>query len=297
MDFWAQHKDFILKILAGVGVFLVALIARSITYGDELENAQAANKTLVAKIRALKVAPQSEIQELQADADRLEANARALTGQIGWDLSDRRLEQKLLRRVVGYTREYARQGDDAIQRAVEDFRSGIQQDINGGFGRLRLRITQDLVDEAREKGIKVEKDREGIGFGAVTEMAEDELRMYLLQLELVTRVARAAIDARVDSFDEVRITTSRGREPVIPGANPAFLQQYEVTVAFTASQDAARAVLNRLEEEAPHVPIAGLSVSRVRRPADHVSVELVLFAVAADPDAAFAEEKTEERKP
>ena len=98
------------------------------------------------------------------------------------------------------------------------------------------------MDEAREKGIKVEKDREGIGFGAVTEMAEDELRMYLLQLELVTRVARAAIDARVDSFDEVRITTSRGREPVIPGANPAFLQQYEVTVAFTASQDAARAV-------------------------------------------------------
>ncbi len=39
MDFWAQHKDFVLKILAGLGVFIVAIIARRITYGDELENA------------------------------------------------------------------------------------------------------------------------------------------------------------------------------------------------------------------------------------------------------------------
>ncbi|MCK6459315.1 MAG: hypothetical protein L6Q95_05415 [Planctomycetes bacterium] len=291
MDFWAQHKDFILRILAGVGVFLVALIARSITYGDELEKEQAANVRLAGKIRALKVAPESEIQALEADAERLKANAHLLTGQIGWDLSDDRLEQKLLRRIVGYTREYAQQGEDAIQRAVEDFRGGIQQDINGGFGRLRLMVSQALVDEAKVKGIKVEKDREGIGFGAVTDMAEDELTMYLLQLELVARVARAAIDARVDSFDDVRITTSRGREPVIPGANPSFLQQYEVTVVFTANQDAARAVLDRLEEDAPRVPVAALRLGRVKRPADHLSVELALHAVAANPDVPFAEEK------
>jgi hypothetical protein len=291
VDFWAQHKDFILKILAGVGVFLVALIARSITYGDELEKEQAANRSLAGKIRALQVAKKSEIQELQKDAERLEANARALTGQIGWDLSDDRLEQKLLRRIVGYTREYARQGDDAIQRAAEDFRSGIQQDINGGFGRLRLMVSRDLVEEAKEKGVKVDKDREGVGFAAVVDMAEDELLQYLLQLELVARVSRAAIDARVDSFDSVGIATSKGREPVIPGANPKFLEQYEVTVGFTASQDAARAVLNRLEEDAPHVPITGLVLRRVKRPVDHLSVELTLLAIAANPDVDFVEKK------
>ena len=31
MDFWPQHKDFVLRVLAGFGVFLVALIARGIT--------------------------------------------------------------------------------------------------------------------------------------------------------------------------------------------------------------------------------------------------------------------------
>ena len=36
MDFGAQHKDFVLKVLAGFGVFLVALIARGVCYGDDL---------------------------------------------------------------------------------------------------------------------------------------------------------------------------------------------------------------------------------------------------------------------
>lgn len=291
MDFWAQHKDFILKILAGVGVFLVALIARSITYGDELETQQALNRSRAARVRALQVAKESEIEELRKDAERLQANARAMTGQIGWDLSDDRLEQKLLKRIVGYTRAYAQRGEDAIQRAAEDFRGAIQEDLNSGFGRLRIMVRQELVEEAKEKGLKVDKDREGIGFEAVTDMAEDERLQYLLQLELVARVARAAIDARVDSFDEVRIMTSRGREAVIPGANPAFLQEYTVTVSFTASADAALAVLNRLEQEAPHVPIAELRVGRVKRPADHLFVELTLLATAANPDVPFAEKK------
>jgi hypothetical protein len=290
VDFWAQHKDFILKVLAGVGVFLVALIARSITYGDELEQAQARNRSLSGRIRSMQLVKESEIHELQRDADRLLANARALTGQIGWDLSDDRLEQKLLRRIVAYTREFSQKGDDALLRAVEDFRSGIQGDLNSGFGRLRHFVRQELVEEAREKGIRVEK---GLGFDAVTDMAEEERLQYLLQLELVARVARAAIDARVDSFDDVAITTARSREPAIPRASPAFLQEYAVTVSFSASQEAARAVLNRLEAEAPQVPVSGLAVRRVKRPEDHLSVELTLVAVAANPDpaVAFAEEK------
>ena len=42
MDFWAQHKDFVLKVLAGFAVFVVALIARGVVYGDDLEQGQGA---------------------------------------------------------------------------------------------------------------------------------------------------------------------------------------------------------------------------------------------------------------
>jgi len=291
VDFWAQHKDFILKILAGIGIFLVALFARSITYGDELETAQAQNGSLAGRIRSLKVAKESDIQALQKDADKLLDNAEALTGQIGWDLSDDRLDQKLLRRILRYTRNYAQKSDEEVQRAAEDYRAAIHEDLNGGFGRLRLFVRQALVEEAKERNIKIERDKEGIGFDAVTDMADDELQQYLMQLELVARVARAAIDAGVDSFDDVHIITTVGREEVIPGANPAFLKEYAVTINFTASAEALWVVLNRLEEDTPHVPLAELHLARVKRPENHLSVEIKLMATAADPSKPFKEKK------
>ena len=86
MDFWAQHKDFILKVLAGVGVFLVALIARGITYGDELENEQARTGKLKNEISSKKIPKPAEIRELNAIAAQLQQNADSLAGQVGWNL-------------------------------------------------------------------------------------------------------------------------------------------------------------------------------------------------------------------
>jgi hypothetical protein len=294
VDFWAQHKDFILKILAGVGVFLVALIARSITYGDELEKEQQLNTSRASKIRNMKVPNENEIDELRKDATRLEANARTLAGQVGWDGSDDRLEQKLLRRIVGCTRTSAQGGEEAVQRRAEDFRGVIQQDLNSGFGQLRIMVQQELIEEAREKGIRIGEKAQGIGFEQVTSMNDDERLQYLLQLELVARAVRAAIDVRVHSLDTVQITTQRRRDAAIPGANPEFLQEYEVDFGFTASQDAAREVINRLEAEPPHVPMTELHALRVKRPEDFLAVDVKLLAVVANADKSFA---AEEKKP
>jgi hypothetical protein len=287
VDFWAQHKDFILKILAGVGIFLVVLLARSITYGDELEREEATNRSLKAKISSTQVAKESEIQALQQDAERLKANAKALTEQIGWNLDDKALESTLLRRILRYTRTYAKRSDADVQRAVDDFRAGLNDDLNSGFGQLRIKVGQDLVEEAKQKGIKVDEGGEGVAFATVTNIEPNEKLQYLMQLELVSRFARAAIDAPVDAIDSVRITGSERREPPIPGANPEFFNQYQVEVRFTASANAARAVVNHLEDSPPQVPIVGLHVDRVKRPVDHISVDLKLLATAADPSKPF----------
>ena len=284
MDFWAQHKDFILKILAGVGVFLVALIARSITYGDELEQEQAKNRGLAAKIASTKVAPVPKTQELEADAKRLEENTKALATQIGFDLGDEGLKQKLLERILRFTRKYARESEDGVKRAAEDFRGALRENLNGGFGQLRLMVRQELVDEANERNIKVE---EGIGFGNVTDLEPDQLVQYLLQLELVARIARYAIDARVDQVERIDIEAGRQKE-VIPGANPEFIEEYEVKVVFTASQKAIRTIIDRLEQEAPRPAITELRAARAARPIDHLSVEMVLKATAANPEVPFA---------
>ncbi|MFI5402534.1 MAG: hypothetical protein ACHQ1G_06320 [Planctomycetota bacterium] len=289
MDFWAQHKDFILKILAGVGVFLVALIARGITYGNELETEQAKNDKLVREIASTPVAPMPRIQELEADKERLTESARSLATQVGWNLGDEMLERTLLERILKYTRRYAREGDDGVRRAAEDFRSALRENLNGGFGQLRLMVRQQLVEEANERNIKVTEE---LGVGSVIQMEPDELLQYLLQLELVARVVRYAIDARVDSVETIGITTAGSRRAeVIPGANPDFIQEYEVKLAFTASQPALRTIVDRLEQELPRAALAEMRATRVMRPVDHLSVEMTLLATASNPDVPFAKEK------
>ncbi len=286
MDFWAQHKDFILKILAGVGVFLVALIARSITYGDELETELLKNARLAQEIRSTPVASVARIQELEADRDRLHENARAIATQIGWDLGDEGLVQTLLERTLRCTRRYSREGEEGVKRAAEDFRTALRDNLNGGFGELRLRVRRELVEEANEKNIKV---AEGIGFENVIQLEPDQLIQCLLQLELVARVTRYAIDARVASVEDIAITpVGSRREEVIPGANPDFIQEYEVKLVFTASQKALRTIVDRLEQEMPRVALTELVATKVKRPADHLTVEMKILATASNPDVPFA---------
>ena len=98
MDFWAQHKDFVLKILAGVGVFLVALIARGVVYGDELESERSENLKLANQIRARKLLETEDIDRLDRDAKVLEKNIEDLSNQIGWDLRRSDFDLVLIRR-------------------------------------------------------------------------------------------------------------------------------------------------------------------------------------------------------
>jgi hypothetical protein len=291
VDFWAQHKDFILKVLAGLGIFLVALIARSITYGDDLENAQHANAQLGQQIRAMRIAPVPEIQALKGDAEKLGQNAAMIARQIGWNVAEKDPEQELLTRILRYTRRYARQGENEVRRATEDFRQALRDDLNGGFGQLRLMVRQELVEEAGERNIKI---AEGIGLENLKELESDELLQYLLQLELVARVVRYGIDAGVVAITDVKITMrqrGRGREEVIPGANLEFLEEYPVTVTFAASQGATLKILDRLEAEGPRVPLTGIKAQRLPKPADHLSVELTVRATAANTLVPFAAEK------
>lgn len=279
MDFWAQHKDFILKVLAGVGVFLVALIVRGMTYGDELQKEESTNQQLARKVKMLKIAPLPQIEATEKDTEALEKDAETITEQIGFDLGKDGLQMDLLKRMVGYTRRYR----DNVDQEAQRHRDALQQDLDGGFGQLRLMLRQELSEEASEKNIQLP----GIGFENVLEVDEGEVLKYLLQLELAARVVRYAIDAPVDAVTDLTITTKQ-REVAIPDANPDFLQEYAVKVALRGSQASIANILNRLEEELPRVPLQKLQITRVTRPADRIDVDLTLLAVAADPRVPFA---------
>ena len=162
MDFWAQHKDFVLKILAGVGVFLVALIARGVVYGDELESERSENLKLANQIRARKLLETEDIDRLDRDARVLEKNIEDLSNQIGWDLRRSDFDLVLIRRSLSYLRRFQGEGADqsALDAEAQTYRELIRADLDGGFGQLRHNVKDDLVEEANEKGVRL-----GAGLG------------------------------------------------------------------------------------------------------------------------------------
>jgi hypothetical protein len=291
VDFWAQHKDFVLKVLAGVGVFLVALIARSITYGDELEIAEGSNATLLARIRRTKVAPIPKIRTLEENAANLHANAEKIRDQIGWNAARRDRERDLIRRILGYLRRWKGRPASELNEAADLFRRAIQNNLNGGFGQLRLAVREALLEEAGERNIRIEG---GVGYESIVELEQPELLKYLMQLELAARLSRYLIDSGVAAIEEIRIET-RDLE-VIPGANRAFLRAYPVRVRYLVSDSSLTKVLNWLEHEEnrPWVPVRALTMERLRKPDDHILVDLTVMAVASDTGVPFEAEEKEE---
>ena len=294
MDFWAQHKDFVLRLLAGLGVFLVALIARGITYGDDLEAQAALNQKLQNDIKNLRVAPVAVTRELERNARKLLENTRTLAAQLGHDGSRDDLELDLVRRTLSRLRRYRDASPAQLTADAEAFRADINANLNGGFGQLRLTVRDEMRDEASELAIEVED----VGFQAVTNIeSSEDLRGYLLQLELVARVVRYMIDAGVSGIEAVRITTRTDGVP-IDGANPEFLQEYPVTFAFVATQDSAIKIYNRLiaDDSAPASPWLAFNVQQIKKPRGHLRIELTALALVVNPDVPFAalEEENEQ---
>jgi hypothetical protein len=140
VDFWAQHKDFVLRVLAGFGVFLVALIVRGMVYGDDLENETNRNSTLQREITSYQLAEDGKVPALRNDAEKLHANTLKLVEQIAWNTGAADLERTLLRRIFGYTRTYRDGGDAALDGVVQQAETALQGDVNAGFGQLRLKV-------------------------------------------------------------------------------------------------------------------------------------------------------------
>ncbi len=295
MDFWAQHKDFVLKILAGFGVFLVALIARGITYGDELEEGADKNRKLAGGIKRIKLAKPQFRRALAEERDKLKANIARMVGEIGWDQREERLEIELIRRTLGYLARYRGGGASAardIASAASADWEAIKANLNGGFPQLRLKVRDALVEEAAEKNIEI---KEGIGFQSLLKIQPEELVKYLMQLELSARLVRSCIDAGALGIDEVNIDTQPSRRAVIPGANPNVLEEYAVTIRFRAHQPSVIQVLNSIEQDRPQVPVRRLLVARLKLPPNAVGVELSVMALAFDAEAKFKAEEKKDR--
>ena len=299
MDFWAQHKDFILKVLAGFGVFLVAVIARGIVYGDDLETAQGLNRKYANQIKSKRVVSRRKVAELTRAAKQLRANVDTLAKEIGWDASnERELRRALLattfRRLIALGVGSEGDSPDDLARIVDE---NFDVNLNGTFGALRLRVRDDVLLEAGERNVALPED--GLGFGQLVSIDSGDLLKYLLQLELMTRVLTNALGMeirnpetgrkemlRVEAIEEVRIDTQDTAPPLGGGVNPQFLREYEVRMVVRGDERTIIALINQLEASNPRVPIRSMRAER--RPRGMIAMELRMLAVAVNTGVAFA---------
>lgn len=291
MDFWAQHKEFVLRVLAGLGIFLVALIARGVAFGDDLEKAKGLNASLADDLGTIKLAEEKTTRQLTANTSKLRENAAELVDQLGFNSGNEDIEAVLIRRTLSYLRRYRGATESQIASDADGYRADMNANLNGGFGQLRLTVRDELREEANENNVRFE---EGIGFENVVSIESyEELRKYLLQLELIARVIRTLIDARVDLIEDLDISVQQ-RDATIPDANPEFLQEHVVTFVFVSSVAAMDRVINELAGNRPIVPWREASMERVQRPPDHLRVTLKLLALSANPEVPFAAQEDQE---
>lgn len=156
MDFWPQHKDFVLKVVAGLAVFLVALIARGIVFGDDLQRAMDANQKMARDVAQLEVMPTQTIRQLDERARSLQENARTILDEIGWDTGEDDLVLDLIRRTLGRLSRFRDDDGSRLQAEAATARADMNANLNGGFGQLRLTVRDALRDEAAEMGIQLE---------------------------------------------------------------------------------------------------------------------------------------------
>ena len=240
MDFWAQHKEFVLKVLAGLGIFLVALIARGVAFGDDPSLARQRNATLAANLRTIELAEPATTRQLTENTAKLRENATELIDQIGFNSGNEDLEAVLIRRTLSYLRRHRGATSSQIAMEADGYRADMNANLNGGFGQLRLTVRDELREEANENNVRFE---EGIGFENVVSIESyGELRMYLLELELIARVVRALVDARVDLIQDIDIA-GRQRDATIPDANPSSREM--VTKVSPSNRDTPSSVPNQ----------------------------------------------------
>jgi hypothetical protein len=297
VDFWAQHKDFILKVLAGFGVFLVALIARGVVHGDDLERAESSNANAAAQIRRRAVIPKSTVGELRRAAEQLQANTGKIAAEYGFDATDEKaLQRLLLERVferIIKARELSEDPKELAQRAQQ----ALAVNLNGAFGALRLRLREEMIDEAAERNVTFPED--GVGFGQLVSLESADLTKYLLQLELVSRVIHDCLGMEVThrgkratltigAIEEIRIDTADETTPPIAEANPAFLREYVVRFKVRGKEAPLLELMNRLEDPqyGPRVQIRAFKAER--RPRDLIEVDMRLVTAAINPNVQYA---------
>jgi len=275
---WQQHKSFILKILAGLGVCLVCWIVGASLSGPGLSDLESTIRTRRAAISSGLV-PDPRDTEALTDATEKLRNRILFTAQ---HIGETRKGEDLRRGIIESL--LRRFGSDS--QAIRDrYLNMARQNPVACIIDLAGKAREYLVTRAGQNSVLLVED---VGYDKLS-MDAGQFDRYLITLELIVTVAETAVECRVREIKDVLIGSPPGGR--FEGED-VFVREYPISVKLRGSSAALIAFLERLNDPGRMIVLTRLgSVTHDQqdRDPDMLIADFDLSALRIDPDAGIQE--------
>jgi hypothetical protein len=279
-NLWQRHRTFILKILAGLAVCLLAWIIGSSLSGKGMDTLIARNDSVRRSIRSMSVPSPKDTSAYRAAADELRKRILFVANRVAETRSGENLRTGLIKDLLVLV------GQDSPATRDELIRQS-RQNAQACVTRLQGMATTALRREAGPKNIVID---ERLGFDGV-EVASGEVDRYLLTLKLIVEAVRMGIDEGVSEIRTISIQQPGGGRFE---EEDTFLREYPVTLTYRGASAVLLRILDRLNAPEHPFPIQALrrfQADRQAREDDAMSMDLELVALRVSPAAPLSEDR------
>ncbi len=276
-NFWQQHRAFILKIGAGLLVVLVCWIVGASLTEKSLADAQSENESLRRRLSGKQVPTAEAIDGYAQAAETLDRRILEVASRTG---ETRKGEGYLREIFIDILKDI---GLDTPENR-EKYMILAQQNPKNSLVRLSGEARTYLVEQAGPANVILDEE---IGFGRV-DFDVSEAARYLLDLRLIVRVLKAAIEERVYEVKNVVI----GSPPLGKfEGEQVFMRQYPVSLTVRGPSASVLRFLERLNDPKAFIPLKSLrklAQDRNERDEDVLVADLDIMALQIDPESELA---------
>jgi hypothetical protein len=277
-NIWQQHKDFILKILGGLGVLLVFWIIWSSLTSESVADVKELNEGKAERLAARPVPDRSTIAAFQSAVEKLKVRVQNMAARVGEVRKGEDLRIGLIHDILNEIGK----GDDESRRVFDGL---ARSSPKACLSRLKGAAVEYLVGRAGLSNVLLD---EGLGLERLT-IQDAEVDRYLIALDLIIKVVEIGIEEEVYEIKNISIGTPPGGR--FEGTE-VFLREYPVNMKVRGPSANVLRFIERLSDPERFIPVDQLrsfAPERSEREQGVVVADLDLMALAIDPDSPIAE--------
>ena len=218
---WAEHRRFILVVVASLVLFLIADSILGSVFFSKAETTSQREKRLAQSLRTRKAATKADIEAITQKRDEFKKKFDDYRARFEFQTAP-----------------------DCVLKADE-------RDFDVFYNTRFHKTREEVVEGAATVDVDIDPT---LGLPEGTPATRDEVRDGLRSLDLVRRLCRAAIDARVRAVRDIRAnktTGPAGRGTTGGWTDAPFLKETEVTMLVDGNASSIVAFLETIQRP-PH---------------------------------------------